>query len=688
MKTLAASPTCDLERPVFIIGVGRSGTSLLQSMLNAHPDLAFTPETHFFRRYVADEQKRRSFEQAGKRAFAATLSADEDFARAGISVDTVLADGTQLDLLESFRSLLRAGAEAAKKTRVGDKDPRNIDYLPALARDFPGALVLHVIRDPRDVLLSRTKAAWSAPRPWWSHPLIYREQLRRGRALGAQLFGARYLEVRYEALITDAEATLREVCEHIGLEWSVSMLEFSASAATLVAQRELPWKKETLGPLLADNTGKWREGLTTTQVRYTERVCSEAFDELGYQRSDDERSYLGVITPALRGAATLAYDWKLSRRSTTPNTERRPLAPVSAGLAPQLEGRLRVLHADGNSLYASSGLQLFASQGGAPFEPIATAPGGLVAKTIANTTLPARLLRSGFHALAPLPGSGLLAVARGALLHCAPGEREFRLAHRVTRGTRPLNICTTDAGNAYFGEYFGNSERSEVHIFGTRDGRSWQVAYTFPAGSIRHVHGVHWDPYRKGMWVLTGDEGDEAGLWWTADEFETLEPVLRGKQAARAVTVLPMKDGVVVPMDTPFEQNYVQHLDPSTGKLEKLAALPGSVFCATRTSTLFALSTVVEKSAVNTDQRPALFVSLDGYDWQPAARFERDLAWVGDRRGYLQYPTLLLPTGRSNAPDVFATGQSIAGAHGQLLRWSASELIETSLHRPALGATG
>ena len=74
----------DVERPVVICGVGRSGTSLLQSMLNAHPELCFPPETHVFRRYVANAAARRRYESLGPLALQAALQADADFARAGI----------------------------------------------------------------------------------------------------------------------------------------------------------------------------------------------------------------------------------------------------------------------------------------------------------------------------------------------------------------------------------------------------------------------------------------------------------------------------------------------------------------------------------------------------------------------------------------------------------------------------
>jgi hypothetical protein len=311
-----ANAVVDLERPIVICGVGRSGTSLLQSMLNAHPDLCFPPETHFFRRYIAAPSTRRRLELLGSQALQAALDIDEDFGRVDIAADDLLKpeSGRGLDLSRVFRRMLRLTAQRAGKSRVGDKDPRSLDHLAAWKREFPNARVVHVIRDPRDVLLSRTKAAWSAGRPWWAHVMICKEQLRRGRALGRSVFGEAYLEVRYEHLIADADAVLRRICEHVDLPFDSCMLEFGDSAKQLVDVREMEWKKETLGPLLTNNMEKWRTGLTAFQVRMTERVARECFRELGYVE-DQSRPPLRyseqlalACAPLLRLGATAAFD--------------------------------------------------------------------------------------------------------------------------------------------------------------------------------------------------------------------------------------------------------------------------------------------------------------------------------------------------------------------------------------------
>ena len=310
--TAPTTPPIDVERPLLVCGVGRSGTSLLQSMLNAHSQLAFPPETHFFRRHVLG-QGAAVWRASSVDERRARLALDLDLARAGLDVDALArcaAPG------QAFRALLAAVAAAEGKPRVGDKDPRNIDVLPALAREFPAAVLVHIVRDPRDVLASRMKAAWSAHRPWWVHPLIYAEQLRRGCAEGRRSFGERYLEVRYESLLAAPEAELRRVCERAELPFEPGMLDFAASARRLVAPGEHAWKKETLGPLLSGNTGKWSASLSPFQVAYCESASAIAFERFGYERADGSSALLDAATALLRHTLRAAYDLR-TRRETT-----------------------------------------------------------------------------------------------------------------------------------------------------------------------------------------------------------------------------------------------------------------------------------------------------------------------------------------------------------------------------------
>ncbi len=278
----------DVDRLILVCGVGRSGTSLIQSMLNAHPKISFPPETHFFRRYLPNRSRADALARRGPLRFRKLIEKDQYYRRLGMDVGELLnpyvrgeRDFSPGDV---YRRMLCLYASKAGAERVGDKDPKAVDYIRALALTFPSAYIVHIVRDPRDVLASRMKAAWSSRWPWWLHVLVYAIQISRGKDDGRQLFRDRYMEVKYEDLIANPVETLTTVCKHIGIEFDMGMLAFGRSAGQLVAEEEMQWKKETLGPLLTENKGKWHKVLSPRQIFFTEIVCSNVFDEFGYRR--------------------------------------------------------------------------------------------------------------------------------------------------------------------------------------------------------------------------------------------------------------------------------------------------------------------------------------------------------------------------------------------------------------------
>src|SRR5437660_11303765 len=169
--------------------------------------------------------------------------------------------------------------------------------------------------------------------------------------------------------------------------------------------------------------------------------------------------------------------------------------------------RMRALAWSGDQLYASRGYQLLRARTRAPasdltWQPLARFFPGWRRQFSVGNGLAMRLFRDGYHALAVLPAGGLVAAVPGAIVTLRPGETEFRQTHKIVRGTRPLHITAVPGGMIFWGEYFDNSARDEVHIYASSDGgMTWSVAYTFPKGAIRHVHNIVHDPWQGCLWV-------------------------------------------------------------------------------------------------------------------------------------------------------------------------------------------
>ncbi|HEX6821034.1 MAG TPA: hypothetical protein VF123_03170 [Candidatus Sulfotelmatobacter sp.] len=257
--------------------------------------------------------------------------------------------------------------------------------------------------------------------------------------------------------------------------------------------------------------------------------------------------------------------------------------------------------------------------------------------------LTARLCRDGFHALAFLP-SGTIAVAvPGAIATIKANETKFRRTFTIVRGSRPLHMTAVPGGRFFWGEYFDNAARDEVHIYGSADGgMSWDVAYTFPKRAIRHVHNIVHDPWQECLWVLTGDYGDECRILRASYDFTSLEVVLQGKQQARAVAAVPTEDGLYFASDTPLEQNYIYHLGRE-GTLSRLARVSGSSIYGCRVGSQVFFSTMVEPSDINRDP----MVRIYGAQVNHPQRWEPLLSWRKDRwpMKFFQYGNAFLPDG-------------------------------------------
>lgn len=308
--------------------------------------------------------------------------------------------------------------------------------------------------------------------------------------------------------------------------------------------------------------------------------------------------------------------------------------------------RMRALAWSGETLYASRGYTLLSAKienQSIRWQEVGRYDPPIWRNLTASMPLTFRLVRDGFHALSVLPSGALIATVPGAIITLAPGDAKFHVTHRVKRGMRPLHICSTPAGPVFFGEYFDNREREEVHIYASGDhGETWGIAHTFPKGAIRHVHNIVYDAWDECLWILTGDNGPECRIMRASCDLKHIETVMEGNQQARSVALVPTKNGVYFSSDTPSESNHVYFLDQS-GKLSVLADLPSSSIYGCRVGEAVFFSTMVEPSAVNHETDACLYGAFDGISWR------REMSWQKDAWHFrlFQYGNVLLPNGEN-----------------------------------------
>ena len=264
---------------IFILGVGRSGTSLLQSILNSHSKISFLPETKFLRSYVL--KKNFKITKSNYKKITSQFKSDKRLKRLKIDLDEALQiNNTMYDI---YQYILETKLINQNKSNIGDKDPKLIEKINRLHHFFPNSKIIHIIRDPRDVVLSRTKAKWSQKYPFYFHAIIYYMQLSLGIKSGRSKYKENYIEVLYENLIKNPDYELSRIIKFLNLDLKKNMLNFKESSKELVSEDELEWKKETFLPIKKNNFNKWKLGLTNFQSFIIESICFFHIKKFNYK---------------------------------------------------------------------------------------------------------------------------------------------------------------------------------------------------------------------------------------------------------------------------------------------------------------------------------------------------------------------------------------------------------------------
>jgi hypothetical protein len=289
---MKAPPLCgssrELQPPFFIIGSGRSGTTVLRSMLVAGGEVAVPPESFVLPEVIA-LYKVYGFlpwEQVVKLVIGSFEAHPLYASDWGIDLAPVHREAaalaparrnlaTIIDLI--YRHFMRE--KEGKELRWGDKTPYNAVALPEILEVFPNAQFLHILRDGRDCVSSGLDAR--IRRDIESAASRWLRDVAACRAFGEALDSARFLEIRYENLVHEPEATLATVCRFLGIRYQEEMLGFYRIASQL-GDGYHPHHRNLHNPLSNSSVGKWRERLTPAQQDRVRDILGSTLKQLGY----------------------------------------------------------------------------------------------------------------------------------------------------------------------------------------------------------------------------------------------------------------------------------------------------------------------------------------------------------------------------------------------------------------------
>ena len=290
--------TCGtMSEPIFIVGAPRSGTSLLRGMLNRHPSIGLCDETYYFY-YVYS--RCRAFgnlrDPANRQRVVERYLATQRIKRLGLDLaalaEVLMDEGDSYAAF--FASLMRFYAAAQGKTRYGEKTPQHALVAKTLCEWYPRCTLIHLIRDPRDVVASLLRM------PWGHKSVLANARIWLQCTLSAERCRHRhnYLQVQYERLVAEPEAELKHICRFLGEEFAPVML-----VPTGGPRADKWWFHRAQSPLTTELVGSWRRQLTAQQVSLVEWVVSPYWRRFGYEPSGQVASVSGFMTALSRELA-------------------------------------------------------------------------------------------------------------------------------------------------------------------------------------------------------------------------------------------------------------------------------------------------------------------------------------------------------------------------------------------------
>ena len=210
-----------------------------------------------------------------------------------------------------------------------------------------------------------------------------------------------------------------------------------------------------------------------------------------------------------------------------------------------------------------------------------------------------RLLRLGVRGAVALDNEHIILSIGNTLYEVELSSGEMSRGWACGDGIRPLQFSTVNGidgfdDGVYFGGYLMNMSKAPVHIYRRKDVDQWEQVCSFPQGAINHVHNIVADPFRKCLWVFSGDFGEASAIWKVTENFKKVEHVAYNDQKFRACVAYALPEGLLYATDTPFADDFIYLLNPETMALKEVYPIHGSCIYGCKWKNGFAFSSTVE----------------------------------------------------------------------------------------------
>jgi len=310
------------KAPVFVLGCGRSGTKLLyHTLLSAGGFANYHSESNTFN--LLGLRFGNLARRGNRRALLDHWLHSKLFYRSGLTREEI-----EPRILEECRSagdflriLMETIARKQGVERWAECTPLHLLYLPLIKKLIPEALIIHIIRDGRDVTVSLDRIAWIKPLPWDKKrkllvpAIFWRWIVSKGRKYGRAM-GGDYLEVHYEDLVEKPRETLAHIGAFIDHDLDYDRIQRNAQGSMVDPNSSFrgDGQEKESNPV-----GRWRTILSPDQIAQIETLIGDLLEKTGYElvtpTAGHDRSFSLSL---MRLVYPTYFDAKLWLKSATP----------------------------------------------------------------------------------------------------------------------------------------------------------------------------------------------------------------------------------------------------------------------------------------------------------------------------------------------------------------------------------
>jgi len=289
------------EAPIFVVGIARSGTTLLSAMLSAHPRLDCGPESRFFARFrhLGTRERERLLDPLlwprPAVDFIASLRNQghpitDLFGLSLPEIGTYLL-GREPSVAAMLESLTVLHARRAGAARWIEKTPRHLLMTDTLRALWPDAAIVRIVRDPRDVALSLARVPFAKESVVGNLVRIDEDDRASRERVESD---PRAMTLRYEDLVSEPERELRRLCAFLDEAYDPAMLDRRATAGSVAAEHEW-WKESVAGPLSTASVGRWQREMSADARRFAALHLAGYLRAHGYEGAEDARREVALV---------------------------------------------------------------------------------------------------------------------------------------------------------------------------------------------------------------------------------------------------------------------------------------------------------------------------------------------------------------------------------------------------------